>query len=104
MSSTVSRGLVNCDKIAITHGNHGCVVFSDEEGFTKIPAFASRVVDTVAVDAFLAISAPCVAAGMPMEWAGLMGNAAGALKVGIVGHRSSIEKTALLKTVAALLK
>jgi rfaE bifunctional protein nucleotidyltransferase chain/domain len=99
------RSRIECDKVAITHGRNGCVVFGEEEGFVRIPAFTTRVLDTVgAGDAFLAISSPCVAAGMPMEWVGLLGNAAGALKVGIIGHRSSIEKAPLLKTVAALLK
>jgi rfaE bifunctional protein nucleotidyltransferase chain/domain len=99
------RGRIRCDRLAITHGQHGCLVFGADEGFVRIPAFTTRVLDTVgAGDAFLAISAPCAAAGMPMEWVGLMGNAAGAMKVEIIGHRSSIEKAPLLKTIAALLK
>jgi hypothetical protein len=42
--------------------------------------------------------------GMPMEQVGFVGNAAGALKVGIVGNRSSIEKVPLVKFVTRLLK
>jgi rfaE bifunctional protein nucleotidyltransferase chain/domain len=99
------RSLVDCGRIAITHGNHGCVMYADGEGFTKIPAFTTRVLDTVgAGDAFLAVSSPCMAGRMPIELAGVLGNAAGAMKVGIVGHRSSIEKVPLLKSVDALLK
>lgn len=99
------RARVDCGKMAITHGNHGCLMYGDGGEVTRIPAFTTRVLDTVgAGDAFLAVSAPCVAAGLPFEWSGVLGNAAGALKVGIVGHRSSIEKVPLLKTVDALLK
>jgi bifunctional ADP-heptose synthase (sugar kinase/adenylyltransferase) len=96
---------VDCTKFAITHGNHGCYVQAAGEGLIKIPAFTTRVLDTVgAGDAFLAVSSPCVAAGMPIEWAGVLGNAAGAMKVGIVGHRSSVEKVPLLRSLSALLK
>jgi len=99
------RSGIQCDKFAITHGNHGCVVFAEGEGYSRIPAFTTRALDTVgAGDAFLSLSAPCLAAGMPMEWAGVIGNTAGALKVGIVGHRSAVDKVPLFKAVTALLK
>ena len=39
-----------------------------------------------------------------MEVAGFVGNAVGALKVGIVGHRQSVGKVPLVKFVTALLK
>ena len=45
-----------------------------------------------------------VAAGGDMELIGFVGNAVGAMKVEIVGHRQSIEKIALLKYLTALLK
>jgi sugar/nucleoside kinase (ribokinase family) len=63
------------------------------------------VVDTVgAGDAFFAVTAPLVAAGGKMSDVGFIGNAAGAIKVGIVGHRQSVEKIPLMKFVNALLK
>jgi sugar/nucleoside kinase (ribokinase family) len=55
-------------------------------------------------DAFLAITAPIIASGVPMEIAGFIGNAVGALKVGIVGHRQSVGKVPLVKFLTALLK
>ena len=55
-------------------------------------------------DAFLTITAPLVAAGGNIEDVAFIGNAAGAIKVGIVGHRSSVEKVPLVKFVTALLK
>ena len=39
-----------------------------------------------------------------MQIAGVIGNAVGAMKVGIVGHRSSVEKVPLMKFLTALLK
>lgn len=91
--------------VSITLGHSGCIVFSKDEGVFEIPAFTQMVTDTVgAGDAFLSISAPCVANNIPIEKAGFIGNAAGAMKVKIVGNRSSIEKAALLKYLTTLLK
>ena len=39
-----------------------------------------------------------------MRQVGFLGNIAGALKVGIVGHRQSIDKVAFIKAVVAMLK
>jgi sugar/nucleoside kinase (ribokinase family) len=55
-------------------------------------------------DAFFSVTAPMVAAGGDMHHVGFIGNAVGALKVGIVGHRRSVEKSALLKYLITLLK
>jgi len=63
------------------------------------------VVDTVgAGDAFLSVTAPLVQSGVPMELVGLIGNAVGAMKVGIVGHRQSVQRVPLMKFLTALLK
>ena len=96
---------VDCSKIIITQGKHGCVTFESDGIQHTIPAFAKNVVDTVgAGDAFLAVTAPLVAAGAPMSRVGFIGNVVGALKVEIVGHRRSIEKAALIKGITGLLK
>lgn len=96
---------VDCSKIIVTQGKHGCVTFERGGIVHTIPAFAKNVVDTVgAGDAFLAVTAPLVAAGAPMHRVGFVGNVVGALKVEIVGHRRSIEKAALIKGITGLLK
>ena len=96
---------VGADRLIVTHGRNGCVTYDRADGLHRIPAFTQQVVDTVgAGDAFLAITSPIVASGAPMEVAGFIGNAVGALKVGIVGHRQSVEKVPLMKFVTALLK
>lgn len=96
---------INCSRMILTHGRHGCVTFDKKVGVRLIPAFTGRAVDTIgAGDAFLAVTAPLVAAGHDLEKIGFIGNAVGALKVGIVGHRSSVEKIPLLKYLNTLLK
>ncbi len=99
---------MNCRHIIITHGEHGSLVFDrnrDEPEIHRIPAFTRSVVDTMgAGDAFLTISSALIASGTPLELAGLIGNAAGALKVGIVGHSKSIEKHQLLNFLKAIMK
>ncbi len=96
---------IDCKKFIITHGNQGCVTFEDGSGAIRIPAFTKTVVDTVgAGDAFLAVTAPLAAAGGSMEVIGFVGNAAGAIKVSIVGHRHSVEKLPLIRYITTLLK
>jgi sugar/nucleoside kinase (ribokinase family) len=96
---------VNCSRLILTHGRHGCVTYDRKVGVRRIPAFTGRAIDTMgAGDAFLSVTAPMVATGGDMEMIGFIGNAVGAMKVGIVGHRQSIEKIPLIKYLATLLK
>ena len=96
---------IACDRFAITHGASGCYVLGGESDTIHVPAFTKTVVDTIgAGDAFFAVTAPLVAVGGSMEDVGIVGNASGAIKVGIVGHRNSVAREALLKYLAALLK
>ncbi len=94
------------DRFIITHGRHGCVTFDkSRDQVRRIPAFTAQATDTMgAGDAFLAVTSPLVAAGGDMELVGFVGNAVGAMKVGIIGHRQSVEKVPLLKYLTALLK
>jgi rfaE bifunctional protein nucleotidyltransferase chain/domain len=102
------RGLserIKCGRIMVTTGREGCIGFDREAGFNQIPGFTRSVVDTVgAGDAFLSVTSPLVARGVPLDVVGFVGNAAGAMKVGIVGHRQAIDKVRLIKYVTALLK
>ncbi|MBF0561758.1 MAG: cytidyltransferase, partial [Alphaproteobacteria bacterium] len=98
--------VVDCPRIIITHGHNGCFTYdATDRQVTRIPAFTNQVVDTVgAGDAFFVITAPLVRAGGGIEDIGFIGNSAGAIKVGIVGHRRSVEKASLVKFVTAVLK
>ncbi|MGO9607178.1 MAG: PfkB family carbohydrate kinase [Candidatus Binataceae bacterium] len=96
---------IDCSKLIITQGKHGCVTYERGQVIHTIPAVARKVIDTLgAGDAFLAVTAPLVAAGGPMHMVGFVGNVVGALKVEIVGHRQAVEKAALIKAITGLLK
>ena len=96
---------VQCPRIVVTTSKNGCVTYSHEEGLSASPALTSSIIDTVgAGDAFYSLSALFVKAGATMEEIGFVGNVAGAIKVGIVGHRQSVEKTVFKKFVTALLQ
>ena len=80
--------------IVVTMGANGAVGF--DGAFERQKATAEKVVDTMgAGDAFLCVTAPYAAAGASMRDLIKIGNAAGAIKVGIVGHRGSVEKEKL---------
>ena len=105
----IAHGLLerhlDCPKIIITQGKHGCVTYERGGIVHTIPAFAKNVIDTVgAGDAFLSVTAPLVAAGGAIHRVGFIGNVVGALKVEIVGHRRSIDKPSLIKGITGLLK
>lgn len=98
--------LQNCDNVIVTSGKSGCYLTIDgsEEGL-HIPSFGNGVVDTVgAGDAFFVVAAAFRAAGANIETAAFMGNVAGALKIGIVGHRRSLTKLELQRYVNTILK
>ena len=96
---------VACERMILTHGRNGCVTWDRHTGPRRIPAFTRRALDTMgAGDAFLAVTSPLVATGADMELVGFIGNAVGAMKVGIVGHRHSVEKVPLMKYLQTLLK
>ncbi len=95
---------IDCKRIALTLGREGCAAVDHEGAVCQIPALTRSVVDLVgAGDAFLAFAAPFAAAGADMSDVGFIGNIAGALKVGIVGHRSPIDQATLVKSLRGLL-
>lgn len=100
----ISKNL-NCEKIIITRGHKGSLAYSQKDGFTEIPVFSKEVVDRIgAGDAFFSITSSCVFKNNSMEAVGFIGNATGAMKVLIVGNRSSVEPIPLFKYITTLLK
>ena len=78
-------------KIVITRGANGAIGFDGE--FHREPAIAKIIIDTMgAGDAFLCVSAPYAAARFSIRDLIRIGNAAGAVKLGILGHRKSVTK------------
>ena len=94
---------IACDHFLITHGKFGSA-YRDGLGFGVAPAFSSGGVDTMgAGDAVMAVTAPLVATGLPLEMAAFVGNIAGAIKTSIVGHRRHVGRQEIIQTVEALL-
>lgn len=98
---------VNAGSISITRGRHGSSVYWDDANGANeatIPPFATNGLDTMgAGDAFLAVTAPLVAAGLELETAAFVGNVAGAIKVSIVGHRRHVTRAEIMAKIAELL-
>ncbi len=96
---------LQADMISVTQAQHGSTTYTQRDGFVKTPVFSTRVVDTLgAGDAYLALTAPCAAAGAPADLIGFIGNVAGALKVEIIGNKSSVEPVPVYKFITTLLK
>lgn len=82
------------NNIIVTMGKEGAIGYNGE--FHRQAAVADNIIDTMgAGDAFLCVTAPFAKAGFPMQDLLKIGNAAGAVKVGIVGHQKSVTKEAL---------
>ena len=98
------RDVLKCSAISLTRGHEGVVASGADALCWEIPPLSRDVVDRMgAGDAYLAITAPCVAAGIPMDVVGLLGSAAAALALRTVGNRSFIEPAAVQRFVRALL-
>jgi rfaE bifunctional protein nucleotidyltransferase chain/domain len=97
--------MMDCPNIIVTAGKAGCFVRERDGRVVKIPSFGNGAVDTIgAGDAFFVIAAPMLAAGADCETAGFMGNVAGAITIGIVGHRRYLTKLEIQRYVMTLLK
>lgn len=96
---------LNCQYVTVTRGHLGSLTYSKEDGFFETPIFSKEIVDRVgAGDAFLAVTAPCVAKKVPSDLLGFIGNTVGALAVRIVGNRTAVEPVPLFKFITALVK
>ena len=85
--------------IVVTMGKNGAIGF--DGAFERAPPLTEKIIDTMgAGDAFLCVTAPFASVGASMKDLLRLGNAAGAVKVGIVGHRSSVNKEAILERLA----
>jgi bifunctional ADP-heptose synthase (sugar kinase/adenylyltransferase) len=98
------RADLHCSTISVTRGHEGVVASGPDERQWEVPALTRDVVDRMgAGDAYFAVTAPCVAAGMPMDVATLLGGAAAAMAVGIIGNRASLDAAAVQRFVTAVL-
>ena len=96
---------MDCRTFIVTHGKLGCVVSAQGGRIEHIPALIDEALDTMgAGDAFFAVASPLIANGCDPFMAAFMGNAVGAMKIRIVGHRHQISDVEILKYLASLLK
>lgn len=103
----ISKSLttIQIDKLAITMGYHGCVTYSKAEGFNDIPALSINAIDAMgAGDAFFALTSPLAKLGAPMDMIGFVGNASGAIHIGVVGNKKSVGKDELFQYIESLMK
>ena len=94
---------LDAERLMITRGSRGSVMFDGDGSVYEAPALATQVVDRVgAGDAFFAVTAPGAAKGMPPDLVSLAGNAVGALAVEIVGNREPVPASRLHDFIASL--
>jgi rfaE bifunctional protein nucleotidyltransferase chain/domain len=90
--------------LIVTRGHLGCLAIKQDK-VLEFPALSTKLVDRMgAGDAFFGVTSACMARGMPIEAVAFIGNAVGALKVTIVGNKSSVEYYSLYKFIQNLLK
>jgi rfaE bifunctional protein kinase chain/domain len=96
---------LSCPRVMLTQGRNGSVTYTGHEGFKRVPALATKVIDRVgAGDAVLCITALCMAQNAPAEIAGFIGNVVGAEAVTILGNQRFIERVPFFRHVECLLK
>ncbi|MDD4004607.1 MAG: PfkB family carbohydrate kinase [Elusimicrobiaceae bacterium] len=96
---------LDCPCISITRGHLGAITYRRELGFFETPVFSGKIVDRVgAGDSYLSVTAPMAAAGLTPDLIGFTGNAAAAIKVGIVCNKQSVEPLPLFRFINTLLK
>ena len=95
--------LTNSECSSITLGVNGTSVM-DKDDRVVSPIFNTDVVDTIgAGDAYLSITALLAQQGASIQEIAFVGNAVGALAVKIIGNKSYIQRTDLLKYLKTLL-
>lgn len=91
--------------LTVTQANQGSTTFCPGQGLFHTPVFSTHVVDALgAGDAYLAVTAPCAAAGYPPDLLGFVGNCVGALKVATLGNKECAEPVQVFKFITTLLK
>jgi len=96
---------MSCDNMCITLGTRGVYCSSNDENGEVIPAFSQNSVDRVgAGDAFLALTAICLAKKNPLDLSAFIGSISAALKVQYVGNQKSINSIELSKYIVRMLK
>lgn len=87
----------------LTLGANGALGLKGEET-AKLPAVTLHIKDTVgAGDAFYSLAVLAAVSDMPLAWATLIANIAGAIKTNVVGNAKPVAKVDLLKFMSTVL-
>jgi rfaE bifunctional protein nucleotidyltransferase chain/domain len=96
---------IGIEKMLITEGKYGTILYDRKEGFIRTPAFAGKVIDRIgAGDAIISLTAGLAFLNAPADIIGFVANAVASMAVSTVGHRTSIEPVGLFKYITTLLK
>ena len=92
--------------VAVTLGQYGSYYMPrSSKKEVNVPAFADRVIDAVgAGDAFFSLTTLLAKVDCPDNMLLFLGNVFAGLKTKIMGNKSSISRSQLLKAVTAILK
>lgn len=106
ITSEILPALIDSKSIIVTHGKGGCFTFDPKtHEAIHIPAFKRTVVDTIgAGDAFFVMASLFSKVGADNELSAFVGNVAGGIKVGVVGHREAISKLQLQRSMRTIFK
>jgi len=92
-------------KVMSTKGKYGLIGFDPNEGFCEVPSLATQIVDRIgAGDAVFALTSLFVSLGIPMEMVGFLGNIVGADAVSIVGNQRAVDRDALFRLIASVMR
>ena len=96
---------IKCKNITITRGRNGSFSYINSNIVNTPALISEKVLDTIgAGDVFLAITSLLHSVETDQNVTNLIGNIAGALKVDILGHSKSIEKSNFYAVLNHLLK
>jgi rfaE bifunctional protein nucleotidyltransferase chain/domain len=97
---------MECSRCMLTRGKFGTLYYSaDGSDFHKAPSLTNNVVDRVgAGDSVLAITSLLTKHDVPIDIISLIANAAGAIQVGTLGNRQTLDKLTLSRFLISLLK
>lgn len=98
-------GMLGTRQFVVTRGRKGSIVMNGAIENVSVPAFATNVVDRVgAGDTVLSVTSMASHLGASNEVLGFVGNAVGALAVGVIGNKKSIDSVNVTKFITSLMK
>ncbi len=96
---------ISSNKIMITRGTNGSVVYTENKKFVECPAFALKIVDRIgAGDAVLSVTSLLAAINASPEIISFVGNLTGAEAVAIIGNKKPVNREYLVNAIKNFLE